>query len=132
MLALAASDVVQDATALFIIGARARLAHVLEAKDFADLRAKETAGEWQFSRYFRSVCSPGFCFMTVPMAVVPLGGVSEYMLLTVGENFGNIRFNTKNVHRDSLHRTPLNSSPALIWSCSGTKTMIGKVSKINK
>ena len=50
MLVLAASDVVQDATTLFVIGARARLAHVLEAKDVADLRAKEMAGPWQFSR----------------------------------------------------------------------------------
>ena len=54
-MALAASDVVQDATALFVIGACARLAHVLEARDFSDLRAKEMAGAWQFSRYFRSV-----------------------------------------------------------------------------
>ena len=50
VLALAASDVVQDATALFVICARARLARVLEAKDVSDLRVKEMAGAWQFSR----------------------------------------------------------------------------------
>ena len=82
VLALAASEVGQDATALFVIGARARLAHVLEANDIYDLRAKEMAGPWQFSRYFRSVCGPGFWVMAVAIgggwAMMALG---EYMII---------------------------------------------------
>ena len=58
----------------------------------------------------------------------------SYIWTNISGHFENMWFRKtlKNTHRNSLHRTLLNNSPSLIWSCSGTKTMIGKVSKIRK
>ena len=65
----------------------------------------------------------------------PQNGKLIEKILTLKDNMVKIlgfQNHEKDAHQNSLHRTLLNSSPSLIWSCSVAKTMIGKVSKTRK